>query len=150
MTEVDKSEKITVNVGLVDLRQADLPVIKASTPTARTSSVRRSGVSSKRGRAPSTTRFLIAPYTRGTQYYSQRELEESQAAGQLMELQMLGLATLADDVSPEFGSPPSRQCRSSARFGRRGRLRLHWHLARMSSTGVDARGRRDQGFPGQP
>ena len=50
MAEIDKSEKITINVGLVDLGQMDLLVDEAFTPTALISSAQRSGASSRTGR----------------------------------------------------------------------------------------------------
>ena len=50
MAEVDKSEKITINVGLVDLGQIDLLVDRVSTRTARTLSAQRSGDRSIAGR----------------------------------------------------------------------------------------------------
>jgi hypothetical protein len=40
--------------------------------------------------------------TLGTQHLSRRDLEGLRNAGQTVELRVLGLATVADDVSPEL------------------------------------------------
>jgi Arc/MetJ-type ribon-helix-helix transcriptional regulator len=38
----------------------------------------------------------------GLQQYTRRDLEEVQAAGEKLQIQVLGLAIIADDVSPEL------------------------------------------------
>ena len=38
----------------------------------------------------------------GSQYYSRRDLEEVRASGNIVQLRVLGLATIAEDVSPEL------------------------------------------------
>ena len=38
----------------------------------------------------------------GTALYTRRELEEARAAGRLVQIRVLGLATIADDVTPEL------------------------------------------------
>jgi Arc/MetJ-type ribon-helix-helix transcriptional regulator len=40
--------------------------------------------------------------TLGTEHYSRHDLEELRAAGRTVELRVLGLATLAEDVTPEL------------------------------------------------
>ena len=40
--------------------------------------------------------------TLGTQHLSRRDLEELREAGRRIELRVLGLATIADDVTPEL------------------------------------------------
>jgi hypothetical protein len=40
--------------------------------------------------------------TLGSQYYSRRDLEEVRASGTTVHLRVLGLATIAEDVSPEL------------------------------------------------
>jgi len=102
MPEVDKSEKITINVGLVDLGQIDLLVDEGfyanRTDFIRTA-LRRQLES--RAQAVSDTvarRALVL----GTQHLSRGDLEELRDAGQMVELRVLGLATIANDVSPEL------------------------------------------------
>ncbi len=102
MAEVDKSEKITINVGLVDLGQIDLLVDEGfyanRTDFIRTAIRRqletRSGVVDE-----SVARRTLAL---GIQHYSRRDLEELRAAGRTVELRVLGLASIAEDVSPEL------------------------------------------------
>jgi Arc/MetJ-type ribon-helix-helix transcriptional regulator len=38
----------------------------------------------------------------GTQFYSRQELEKLRKSGQMLEVRVLGLATIANDVSPEL------------------------------------------------
>ena len=38
----------------------------------------------------------------GTALYTRRELEEARAAGRMVRIRVLGLATIADDVTPEL------------------------------------------------
>lgn len=102
MAEVDKSEKITINVGLVDLGQIDLLVAEGFYAN-RTDFIRtaiRRQLESRAGAVNDTVarRTLLL----GTQHLSRRDLEKLRDAGQTVELRVLGLATIADDVSPEL------------------------------------------------
>jgi len=102
MAEVDKSEKITINVGLVDLGQIDL-LIDEGFYANRTDFIRtaiRRQLESRADAVNNTVarRALIL----GIQHLSRRELEELRDAGQTVELHVLGLATIANDVSPEL------------------------------------------------
>jgi Arc/MetJ-type ribon-helix-helix transcriptional regulator len=102
VAEVDKSEKITINIGLVDLGQIDLLVDEGfyanRTDFIRTA-IRRQLDS--RAAAVDDTVERRAP-TLGTQHLSRRDLEALKDAGKRIELRVLGLATIADDVSPEL------------------------------------------------
>ena len=102
MAEVDKSEKITVNVGMVDLGQIDLLVDEGfyanRTDFIRTAIRRQLEARSAAVNGTIARRALVL----GTQYYSRQELEELRQAGQLLEVRVLGLATIANDVSPEL------------------------------------------------
>ena len=102
MAELDKSEKITINIGLVDLGQIDLLVDEGfyanRTDFIRTAIRRQLETRSSSVNDTVSRRAL----TLGTQHYSRRELEDLRAAGRTVELHVLGLATLADDVSPEL------------------------------------------------
>ena len=102
MAEVDKSEKITVNVGLVDLGQIDL-LVDEGFYANRTDFIRtaiRRQLDSRETVVHNTVqrRALVL----GTQHLSRRELERLRDAGEQIELRVLGLATVADDVSPEL------------------------------------------------
>ncbi|HEX3257564.1 MAG TPA: CopG family transcriptional regulator [Pseudonocardia sp.] len=102
MAEVDKSEKITINIGLVDLGQIDLLVDEGffanRTDFIRTAIRRQLDSRETVVRNTVQRRALVL----GTQHLSRRELERLRDAGEQIELRVLGLATVADDVSPEL------------------------------------------------
>jgi Arc/MetJ-type ribon-helix-helix transcriptional regulator len=102
MAEVDKSEKITINIGLVDLGQIDLLVDEGfyanRTDFIRTAIRRQLETRSGAVRDTVARRTL----TLGTRYYSRAELEELRATGRTIDIRVLGLASLAEDVSPEL------------------------------------------------
>jgi Arc/MetJ-type ribon-helix-helix transcriptional regulator len=102
MAEVDKSEKITINVGLVDLGQIDLLVDEGfyanRTDFIRTAIRRQLDIRSNAVNETVARRTL----TLGTQHYSRHDLETLRAAGRTVELRVLGLGSIADDVSPEL------------------------------------------------
>ena len=96
MAEVDKSEKITVNVGLVDLGQIDLLVNEGfyanRTDFIRTAIRRQLESRSTAVNGTIARRALVL----GTHYYSRQELETLRDAGQMVEIRVLGLATIAE------------------------------------------------------
>ncbi|MDP9433819.1 MAG: CopG family transcriptional regulator [Actinomycetota bacterium] len=102
MAEVDRSEKITVNVGLVDLGQIDLLVEEGfyanRTDFIRTA-IRRQLESRSRAVDETVARRTL---TLGAQHFSRRDLEELRAAGRTVDVRVLGLATIADDVTPDL------------------------------------------------
>jgi Arc/MetJ-type ribon-helix-helix transcriptional regulator len=98
----DRSEKITINVGLVDLGQIDLLVSEGffanRTDFIRTAIRRQLDSRSDAVERTVTRRELVL----GTEYWSRSALEQVQESGGMVELRVLGLATIADDVSPEL------------------------------------------------
>lgn len=102
MAEVDKSEKITINVGLVDLGQIDLLVDEGfyanRTDFIRTAIRRQLDIQSNALNETVARRTL----TLGIQHYTRRDLERLRAAGRTVELRVLGLGSIAEDVSPEL------------------------------------------------
>jgi Arc/MetJ-type ribon-helix-helix transcriptional regulator len=102
MAEIDKSEKITINIGLVDLGQIDL-LVDEGFYANRTDFIRTAIRRQLETRAESVNETVSRrALTLGTQSYSRRQLEELRAAGRKVDLHVLGLATLAEDVSPEL------------------------------------------------
>ncbi|MHA6795616.1 CopG family transcriptional regulator [Pseudonocardia bannensis] len=102
VAEIEKSEKITINVGLVDLGQIDLLVDEGfyanRTDFIRTA-IRRQLESRSSAVADTVARRTL---TLGTQHLSRPYLEQLRAEGRTVELRVLGLATIADDVTPEL------------------------------------------------
>jgi Arc/MetJ-type ribon-helix-helix transcriptional regulator len=100
--EVERSEKTTINVGLVDLGQIDLLVEEGffanRTDFIRTA-IRRQLESRSEALAATVARRTL---TLGTRQLNRRDLEELREAGRSTELRVLGLASIADDVDLEL------------------------------------------------
>ena len=102
MAEVDKSEKITINVGVVDLGQIDLLVSEGffgnRTDFIRTAIRRQLETRSSALDSTVARRELVL----GSAHYSRPDLEALRDSGHMVELRVLGLASIADDVSPDL------------------------------------------------
>ena len=102
MADVDKSEKITINVGLIDLGQIDLLVDEGfyanRTDFIRTAIRRQLDIRADAVNDTVSRRALKL----GTRHLSRRDLESLREAGQTVDLHVLGLATIAQDVSPDL------------------------------------------------
>jgi Arc/MetJ-type ribon-helix-helix transcriptional regulator len=102
MAEVDTSEKITINVGVVDLGQIDLLVSEGffgnRTDFIRTAIRRQLESRSSALESTVARRELVL----GSAHYSRRDLEAVRDSGHMIELRVLGLASIADDVSPDL------------------------------------------------
>lgn len=97
-----ESEKITINLGFVDLGYVDLLVREGFygnrtdfIRTAIRNQLERHGEAARQ----STTRRQLQL---GLCHYTARDLEASRAAGELLDIRVLGLATIAPDVTPEL------------------------------------------------
>jgi Arc/MetJ-type ribon-helix-helix transcriptional regulator len=102
VAEIDKSEKITINIGLVDLGQIDL-LVDEGFYANRTDFIRTAIRRQLETRATAVDDTVARrTLTLGSMHLSRRDLEELRAAGQTVELRVLGLATIADDVPPEL------------------------------------------------
>jgi Arc/MetJ-type ribon-helix-helix transcriptional regulator len=98
----DKSEKITINVGPVDLGEIDLLVDEgffANRTDFIRSAIRRQLDSRSEAVERTVARRAL---TLGSEHYSRADLEEIRRAGAMIELRVLGLASIAHDVSPEL------------------------------------------------
>ena len=96
------SEKITINLGYVDLGQIDL-LVQEGFYTNRTDFIRtaiRTQLAT-RGEALDQT-AARRTLTLGSSYYTRRDLEDIRDAGQMIHIRVLGLASIADDVSPQL------------------------------------------------
>lgn len=102
MAEVDKTEKITINIGLVDLGQIDL-LVREGFFANRTDFVRtaiRRQLEFRSGAVDSTA--ARRGLTLGNEHYSRRDLEQLRESGRMVELRVIGLASIADDVPPDL------------------------------------------------
>ena len=96
------SEKITINLGCVDLGQIDL-LVQEGFYSNRTDLI-RTAIRNQLDRHNDTVKQSIArhQFELGLRHYTRRDLEAVQAAGETLHIQVLGLASIADDVSPEL------------------------------------------------
>jgi Arc/MetJ-type ribon-helix-helix transcriptional regulator len=102
MAEVDRSEKITINVGLVDLGQIDL-LVDEGFYANRTDFIRTAIRRQLESRATVVDDTVVRrTLTLGTRHLGRDELEQLRAAGQTVDLRVLGLATVAEDVTAEL------------------------------------------------
>ena len=102
IADADKSEKITINVGLVDLGQIDL-LVEEGFFANRTDFIRTAIRRQLDSRSDAVDRTVERrELVLGVEHYSRNDLEQLLAAGRMVELRVLGLASVAEDVSPEL------------------------------------------------
>jgi Arc/MetJ-type ribon-helix-helix transcriptional regulator len=96
------TEKMTVNVGVVDLGQVDLLVQEGF--YSNRSDLIRTALRNQLALHADAVRQTVArrTLTVGLQHYSRSDLEKVAAAGQRLQVQVVGLARIADDVTPEL------------------------------------------------
>src|ERR1700744_674105 len=101
-SEGEKTEKITINLGLVDLGQIDL-LVQEGFYTNRTDFIRtaiRSQLAA-RGEAIDQT-AARRTLTLGSCHFTRQDLEEIRDTGQMIHIRVLGLASVGADVSPQL------------------------------------------------
>jgi len=96
------SEKITINLGYVDLGQIDLLVAEGFFSN-RTDFI-RTAIRNHLSTHGDTLKQVVARkmLVLGLQQFTARDLEAVREAGQKLQIRVLGLATLGADVSPEL------------------------------------------------
>jgi Arc/MetJ-type ribon-helix-helix transcriptional regulator len=98
----DRSEKITINVGPIDLGEIDLLVSEGFFAN-RTDFIRTAIRRQLESRSGAVDRTVARrELTLGSEHYDRRDLEQLRDSGAMVELRVLGLASIADDVSPEL------------------------------------------------
>lgn len=99
---MSETEKITVNMGPVDLGQIDL-LVREGFYSNRTDFI-RTAIRNQISTHAEVVRETAARNTLvlGMQHFSRRDLEEVRAGGERLQIKVLGLASIADDVSPEL------------------------------------------------
>lgn len=96
------SEKITINLGFVDLGQVDL-MVRDGFYANRTDFI-RTAIRNQLDRHVDVVKQSVArkKLSLGLSHYSRQDLEAVESAGQRLDIQVLGLATIAHDVTPEL------------------------------------------------
>ncbi|OGB01834.1 MAG: CopG family transcriptional regulator [Burkholderiales bacterium RIFCSPLOWO2_12_FULL_64_99] len=97
-----ETEKMTVNVGVVDLGHVDLLVQEGF--YSNRSDLIRTALRNQLALHADTVKQTVArrTLTVGLQHYSRTDLEAVVASGQRLQIQVVGLARIADDVPPEL------------------------------------------------
>jgi Arc/MetJ-type ribon-helix-helix transcriptional regulator len=96
------SEKITINLGFVDLGQIDLLVSEGF--YANRTDLIRTAIRNQLDRHVEAVKGSVARkgLDLGLRHYSRADLEAAREAGVRLEIRVLGLASIAHDVTPEL------------------------------------------------
>src|SRR3954452_16520805 len=96
------TEKITINLGCIDLGHIDL-LVQEGFYSNRTDFI-GTAIRNQIERHAETTKQTVARKSveLGLRHYSRDDLEAAQTAGQTLHIRVLGLASIAQDVTPEL------------------------------------------------
>ena len=96
------SEKITINIGYVDLGHIDL-MVQEGFYSNRTDFI-RTAIRNQLDRHADVVKQSVARKSveLGLRHYTREDLEAVRAAGQMLHIRVLGLASIASDVTPEL------------------------------------------------
>jgi Arc/MetJ-type ribon-helix-helix transcriptional regulator len=96
------SEKITINLGHVDLGHIDL-MVREGFYANRTDLI-RTAIRNQLERHADALKQVVARHKveLGLRHFSREDLEAVRAAGEILHIRVLGLASIAGDVSPEL------------------------------------------------
>lgn len=99
---VSETEKITINLGLIDLGQIDL-LVQEGFYSNRTDLI-RTAIRNQLQTHAEVVRQTVArkSLVLGLQHYSHADLEAVRDAGHKLQIQVLGMATIGADVTPEL------------------------------------------------
>jgi len=102
MAKEAESEKITINLGFVDLGQIDL-LVEDGFYSNRTDFI-RTAIRNQLSTHGEVLKKSVArrDMVLGLQRYTRRDLEKVLAAGEQLDIQVLGLATIDEDVTPQL------------------------------------------------
>ena len=96
------TEKITLNLGYVDLGHIDL-LVQDGFYSNRTDFIRTAIRNQIERHAEAAKRSVERKsLDLGLRHYTREDLETARAAGRVLDIRVLGLATIAADVSPEL------------------------------------------------
>lgn len=101
-SKAGETEKITINLGVIDLGQIDL-LVQEGFYSNRTDFI-RTAIRNQLATHAEVVKQTVARKTLvlGLQHYTRQDLEAVRAAGQKLQIHVLGLASIAEDVSPEL------------------------------------------------
>lgn len=96
------SEKITINLGPIDLGQIDLLVSEGF--YANRSDLIRTAIRNQLQTHADVVRQTVArrSLVLGMHHYTRADLERARDAGEQLQIQVLGLASIANDVPPQL------------------------------------------------
>ena len=99
-----EAEKVTINVGYVDLGHIDLLVQESC--YANRSDFIRTAIRNQIAQHRDLMKDLLArrPVVLGLQRYTRQQLEQAVAHGQPLDVRVLGLVTIDDDVPPKLAA----------------------------------------------
>lgn len=97
-----ETEKITINLGFIDLGQIDL-LVQEGFYSNRTDFI-RTAIRNQLATHADVVKQTVARKTMvlGLQTYTRRDLEKVKAAGEKLQIHVLGLAVIANDVTPDL------------------------------------------------
>jgi len=103
-TKISDTEKITINLGLIDLGQIDL-LVQEGFYSNRTDCI-RTAIRNQLATHVEALRQTVARRTLvlGLQEFSKRDLEAVRKSKTKLRIQVLGLVRIADDVTPALAS----------------------------------------------
>jgi Arc/MetJ-type ribon-helix-helix transcriptional regulator len=96
------TEKVTINLGYIDLGHIDL-LVHDGFYSNRTDFI-RTAIRNQIERHAESAKQSVARQRLdlGLRHYSREDLEAARTAGQMLHIRVLGLASIAADVSPEL------------------------------------------------
>jgi Arc/MetJ-type ribon-helix-helix transcriptional regulator len=94
------TEKLTINLGYVDLGQIDL-LVREGFYSNRSDFIRTAIRSQLSAHGDEVKKSIVRQtFELGLRHYSREDLEQVKAVGERLRIKVLGLATIADDVPP--------------------------------------------------
>ena len=118
-----ETEKITVNIGYVDLGHIDL-LVKEGFYSNRTDLIRTAIRNQLATHADAVKKSIVRRTLElGSRFYSRAGLEAIRAAGGKLNIEDVGLATIAGDVTPELARRQSSPSLSSGQQASQGGAR---------------------------
>ena len=96
------TEKLTINLGVVDLGQVDL-LVREGFYSNRTDLIRTAIRNQLSSHADALSRTVTRQSLHlGLQHITRADLEEACASGKVLNIRVVGLVRIADDVSPKL------------------------------------------------